>query len=316
MVSYKKKIALIFGISGQDGIYLSKLLIDKNYTVIGTSRVKRNNISNFKKVGITKTIKIYKINPQNENEVKKIIKLTHCNEIYYFSGISSVSYSFKHPEETLIANTKGIINILESCRLINKKIKIYNAATGECFGSSKKSIDENSPFLPNSPYALSKTVNSHIVKNYRDNLGMWVINGFSFNHDSPLRPKNYILKKISDYVKRRPNKKLEVGNINISRDWSWAPEHVNFIYKIMQLNKPEDFIIGTGHSEKLKNLINHFFILFNIKKNNIKINKKFIRKDDIKFSCSNPKKLKKKFNAIPVINVKTIINNMISDKFF
>ena len=313
---FKKKVALIFGISGQDGIYLSKLLIDKNYTVIGTSRIKRNKISDLKKVGITKKINIHKINPQNKKEVQKIIKLTRCNEIYYFSGISSVSYSFKHPEETIIANTRGIINILESCRMISKKIKIYNASTGECFGSSKKSINENSTFLPNSPYALSKTINSYIVKNYRDNLGMWVVNGFSFNHDSPLRPKNYILKKISNYVKIKPKTKLEVGNINISRDWSWAPEHINFIYKIMQLKKPEDFIIGTGHSQTLKKIINHLFKSFNIKTNNVKINKKFFRRNDIKFSNANPKKLKKRFNIIPSTNVETIINNMIDNKFF
>ena len=315
-MSYKKKVALIFGISGQDGIYLSKLLIDKNYRVIGTSRTKRNQISDFKKVGIKKKISIHKVNPQNEKAVMEIIKKTQCNEIYYFSGISSVSYSFQHPEETLMANTRGIINILESCRQIDKKIKIYNASTGECFGSSKKAFDENSKFSPNSPYALSKTLNSYIVKNYRDNLGMWVVNGFSFNHDSPLRPKNYILKKISNYVKVKPKKKLEVGNINISRDWSWAPEHVNFIYKIMQLNKPEDFIIATGNSRILKNLINHFFKSFNIKRNNIKINKKFFRKNDIKFSNASPKKLKKKFNIIPNTNVETIINNMINNKFF
>ena len=316
MVPYKKKIALIFGISGQDGIYLSKLLINKNYTVIGTSRKNRNKISNFQRIGISKKIKVYKINPKNENEVKKIIKLTRCNEIYYFSGISSVSYSFNNLEETLFVNTKGLINILESCRIINKKIKIYNASTGECFGSSKKSFDENSSFSPNSPYALSKIVNSYLAKNYRDNLGMWVVNGFSFNHDSPFRPNSYILKKISNYLKTKPKKKLEVGNINIRRDWSWAPEHVSFIYKIMQLKKPEDFIIGTGHSETLKNLINYFFEKFNIKRNKIMINKKFIRRNDIKNSSSNPKKLKKKFNMLPATGVKTIVDNMINNKFF
>lgn len=318
-MSYKRKTALIFGISGQDGSYLTRLLIKKKYNVIGTSRKKITKVKNFIKLKIKKKIKIYKVDPQKINEVLKVIKISKCNEIYYFSGISSVYYSFNHLEETIRSNTLGFINILESVRLINKKIKIYNALTGECFGSSNKAFDENSDFNPQSPYALSKVINAYLAKNYRDNLGIYIINGFSFNHDSSLRPNHFILKKIANFIKSNQKKslrKLEVGNINIKRDWSWAPEHIDFIYKLMQLKKSDDYIIGSGKSFKLKNIINYFFRKLNINKSMLVINKKYIRKNDIIESKSSPKKLNKIFKKLPKTNVLDLVNNLVSDKLF
>ena len=313
---YKKKKALIFGISGQDGTYLTRLLIKKNYTIFGTSRKKISKVNNFIKIKIKKKIKIFKVDPQKIKEVLRAIRISKCNEIYYFSGISSVSYSFSHSEETIRSNTLGFLNILESVRLINKKIKIYNALTGECFGSSNEAFDENSNFNPQSPYALSKVINAYLAINYRNNLGIHVVNGFSFNHDSSLRPDHFILKKIANYIKnKKPLRKLEVGNINISRDWSWAPEHVDFIYKIMQLKKSDDYIIGTGKSVRLKNIIYYFFRKFNIKKSMLVINKKYIRKHDIINSKSNPKKLKKIFKKLPKTDVFDLVNNLVNEKF-
>lgn len=312
---YKKKVALIFGITGQDGAYLSKLLLDKKYKVIGTSRHQKANLINLKKIGVNKNIKIVRLNPKNKMSVKKLLSSTIIDEIYYFSGISSVSYSHKFPEKTLYENTIGLINILESCRAIKRKIKIYNASSSECFGSSLKKINEKSNFSPVSPYALSKVINSLLIKNYRDNLKIWAVNGYSFNHDSILRPKHFILKKIANYLKSNKKKKLNIGNINIKRDWGLASEHIGFIYKIMQLRTPEDFVIGTGKSESLKSVINFYFKKYKIKQNNLKINKKYIRKNDIMFSTSDPRKIKKIFDRKPNSNAKIIIDKMINGKF-
>lgn len=312
---YKNKRALIFGISGQDGVYLTKILIEKKFKVFGTSRIKKNIDKKLIKINIKDNIKIFKVNPEKFNEVQNVIKKSNCDYIFYFSGISSVFYSLSNEDKTINTNTLGFVNILEACRIINPSIKIYNAVSSECFGSSKKRADENSDFMPKSPYALSKVINAYLARNYRENLGMFVVNGFSFNHDSVFRPNGYILKKISDYMRNNSKKKLRVGNINIIRDWGWAPEHMEYIYKVMQLKKSDDYIIGTGRSYKLKDLILHFFKKLKIDKKNLVINKKFLRKNDVKVSKSNPLKLKKKFKHLPDTDAFGLIENLINNKY-
>lgn len=314
-MSCKNKIALIFGISGQDGIYLTKILQDKKFKVLGTSRVKRNINKKLKKINVKENVKIYKVNPEKFNEVRRVITKSKCDYVFYFSGISSVFYSLSNEEKTINTNTLGFVNILEACREINPRIKIYNAVTSECFGSSIKAVNENSDFMPKSPYALSKVINAYLARNYRENIGMFVVNGFSFNHDSVFRPNGYILKKISDYMRNNSKEKLKVGNINIIRDWGWAPEHMEYIYKIMQLKKSDDYVIGTGKSHKLKDLIFYFFKKFKIKKKNLVINNKFLRKNDVKVSISNPSKLKKKFKNLPMTDAFGLIENLINNKY-
>jgi GDPmannose 4,6-dehydratase len=314
------KKALIFGLSGQDGSYLARLLIEKNYFVYGTTRRKKKNIINFKKLEIKKkNYKIFTINLNNYKEVKKIIKFCNCTEIYYLSGVSSVFYSNLHPLKCVEDNTKGIFNILESCRELKIKARIYNAASSECFGNIKNRIDEKTSFNPLSPYGLSKTINYYIANHYKKNFKLYVSTGFSFNHDSPLRPKEYVLKKIINFCKSKNSKykKLRLGNVDISRDWGWAPEHVKFIYKILRLSKPNDFVIGTGKSYILRKLIITLFKKYNLDfKNNIDFCKKNFRKNDIIKNCSNPNKLKRFFKNYPKTSVKTILDKLIENKYY
>lgn len=313
--------ALIFGISGQDGSYLAELLIRKKYFVFGTVRRKKKLI-NFKKLQISKkNYKIFKINPINFSEVYKIIKKTSCNQIYYFSGISSVGKSFFDKEKTLKCNINGFVNILESCRILKKKIKIYNACSSESFGYLKnKKIDENSKINPLSPYGLSKGINLILAKNYRDNLGLFIINGISFNHDSSLRNNSFVLKKICSNIKKLvkyKNYKIELGNINVARDWGWTPEHIEFIYKLMQLKKPGDYVIATGITTPLRNLIKIIFDKYNIKiKDKIIISKKNFRKNEIISNFANVNKIKKILGNIPRTDVTTLMNKLSSHSLF
>ena len=313
---YKKR-ALIFGISGQDGSYLAKLLLEKKYEVFGTVR-KIRKIKNFKILSL-KNIKIFKVNINNYKKVQEIIKYSRCSEIYYLSGVSSVQYSNFHALKTLEDNTKGFFNICEACRELGIKVKIYNALSSECFGNKNKRINEKTSFDPLSPYALSKTINYYIANHYKKNFNFFISNGFSFNHDSFLRPNDYILKKIIIFCKNRKKKntKLELGNINVSRDWGWAPEHVKFIYKILKLKSPDDFIIGTGKTTRLKKLISIVFKKFKLNIiDNIKVNKNFIRPNDIKKNFSNPAKLKSFFGTIPSTKVEDIIEKLIENKIY
>ena len=317
---YMKK-ALIFGISGQDGAYLAKLLIKKKYLVYGTVR-RIKKLVNFNRLQISKkNYKIFKINPSNFTEVYQLIKKTNCDEIYYFSGISSVGKSFFNKEKTLSSNIDGFVNIVESCRILKKKIKIYNACSSESFGYLKnKKINETSKVNPKSPYGLSKGVNFFLAKNYRDNLGLYIVNGISFNHDSPLRNKSFVLKKISSNIKKLikyKDYKIELGNIDVSRDWGWTPEHVSFIHKLMQLKKSDDYVIATGKTTSLRNLIKIIFEQNNIKiKDKIIINKKNFRSNEILSNSANINKIKKTLGDAPKTDVKTIISKLSLDVLF
>ena len=312
-----KKSALIFGVYGQDGSYLAHFLKTKNYKVFGTSRKIRKSV-NFKKLNLNNKLKVLRVNPANAEEVKSVIKKTGCSEIYYFSGIASVNASFYKPFETLNINTIGLFNILESCRQLNFKGKIYNAGSSECFGNSKKKINELTPFNPASPYGLSKVICHYLIKSYRENFGLWCCTGFAFNHESLLRTDNFIFIKIINAAKKIANNskhRLRIGDINISRDWGWAPEFVEIFWKILQLKKPDDFIIGTGKKKKLKDIISYIFRFYNLDyKKYIIYDKKFLRKNDIKQNCANNYKLLKKLKIKKLKKYNFVIEKILKNK--
>ena len=320
-MSMKNNSALIFGVTGQDGSYLSKLLLSKNFKVFGTSRTIKKKYTNFEKLKLDPSkIKIFKLNEFSEKQIAKIINKSKCSYIFYLSGISSVADSHRHRKKTLLVNISGLVNILESCRKIKRKIKIYNACSSECYGDiGQVKINELTKFNPNSPYALSKVINYHITKNYRDNLGMWIANGISFNHDSPLRPNRFVFKKIINGVKKIKSNKikyLELGNLNISRDWGWAPEHVNYIYKIIMKKNPSDYVIGTGTNTKLKTILKKIFKIMNLSlTKHLRVNKKYFRPNDTISNCANIKKLKDTFNNYPTTSIDTIIKNFLKNNY-
>ena len=313
---YKKR-ALIFGVYGQDGSYLAHFLNTKNYKVFGTSRKIRKCL-NFKKLNLNNKLTVIRVDPANAEEVSSVIKKTGCNEIYYFSGISSVNESFYKPFETLDVNTIGLFNILESCRQLKFKGKIYNAGSSECFGDSKKKINELTPFNPVSPYGLSKVICHYLIKSYRENFGLWCCTGFAFNHESLLRTKNFIFIKIINEAKKIANDskhRLRIGDINISRDWGWAPEFVKIFWQILQLKKPNDFIIGTGKKKKLKDIINYIFKFYNLNyKKYLIFDKKFLRKNDIKQNCANNYKLIKTLKLKELKKYNFVIDKMLKNK--
>tara|TARA_B100000902_G_C27322049_1_gene925394 strand:+ start:9213 stop:10166 length:954 start_codon:yes stop_codon:yes gene_type:complete len=316
----EKNIALILGISGQDGSYLAKILIQKNYRVFGTSRG-NCQLKNFKLLNIEKKqIKIFKLKNFNITNLVKIIKNTKCTKIFYLSGISSVNMSFQKDIKTISDNSLNFLMLLEAVKIVNKKIKIFNPLSSECFGHQKKKISEKTKFLPLSPYALAKVINYYFAKLYEKTDKLWIANVFLFNHESPLRPKNFILNKIFEGAKKIKLKKikyLELGNINIKRDWGWAYEYMQFIYLIMSQNKPDDYVLATEKTVKLKYVLKN---IFNYKKLDyrkyVKINKNLIRPKDINSNYANTSKLNKKFKKKPSIDIDRIILKFINKQLF
>ena len=249
--------ALICGISGQDGAYLADLLLEKGYTVIGTSRdAQTSSFSTLVRLGIADRLQLESMATYDFRSVLNILRKCDPDEIYNLSGQSSVGLSFGQPVETLDSIIAGTLNLLESIRFLGKPIRFYNAGSGECFGNTLGvGAEEDSQFRPRSPYAVAKAAAYWLVANYREAYGLHATTGILFNHESPLRPERFVTRKIvaaAARIKQGSDEKLQLGNLEIRRDWGWAPEYVEAMWKMLQCEKPDDFIIATGVSHSLE----------------------------------------------------------------
>lgn len=314
-----KKKALIFGITGQDGSYLSSILLKKKYIVYGVRR-KINN-RNLIKLNIKKKIKFITIKKNNYKKLNSILN-KNFNEIYFLGGQSSVINSFKKENETYHSQVDSIKYILEYIKNQKfKKSKFLYAGSSEMFGNQKKKkLNEDSLKIPQSPYGLSKLIGYEIIKSYREMFKLPVCTAILFNHESSLRKNNYVLKKISLKIKninnnKNKNKKILLGNINIKRDWGWAPEYMQACYKILNSKKIDDYIIATGQTVSLKKIIK---IIFKEKKLNmnkfIKITNKNKRKYEIFENYADIRKIKKNIKWRPGSNYLKVIHKLINNE--
>ena len=293
-----KKI-IIFGVSGQYGSYLAKLLLSKGFKVYGTSRdAEVQKFSNLKILGIKERISVVSVAINDFGSVFQCIKNISPDVIYNLASQSSVALSFSQPHETMESIELGTLNILESIRLHGKEIKFYNACSSECFGDTgEKKADEKTPFNPLSPYAVSKASAYWMVKNYREAYGIPGCSGILFNHESPLRQNRFVTKKIINAavdISKGKNKTLNLGNIDIVRDWGWAPDYVEAMWLMMENNISEDFVVATGISKSLKDFLSISFEYLNLNwKNYVSIDENLYRPTDISKNMGNPNKIKK-----------------------
>ena len=316
-----KKTAIIFGITGQDGAYLSHFLLQKGYKVIGVTRNKSSkNLFRLKKLKVIKKIVILKGVATDLKFCKKVIN-SKINEIYYLAGDSSVVKSFETPDISLKSNTEGILNILQTLKQKKYKSKLFNAGSGQFYGDNKKNFyNINSKIDPQSPYGVAKAAAYWLVKIYREKYNIYCCTGILFNHESPLRSKEFVTKKIIDTaikIKKDRNIILRLGNVNIYRDWGWAPDYIRAIWLMMQRNKPRDFLIGSGKTHSLNDFVNEVFKYLNISKKNLKTNvSKYKRKIDLRGYKANITDTQKKLKWKPRLKFKTIIHKMINNELF
>lgn len=262
-VNVKRRV-LICGVSGQDGAYLSQLLLSKGYEVWGTSRdAQMSSFASLHQLKIADQVKTLSMSLTDFRSVLQVISKVQPDEIYNLAGQSSVGLSFDQPVDTFESITLGTINLLESIRFINPKIRFYNAGSSECFGDTGENFaDENTAFRPTSPYAIAKAAATWQVSLYRKAYGLHAATGILFNHESLLRPERFVTKKIVATVCRIANgsdEKLELGNIDIRRDWGWAPEYVDAMWRMLAIDEPKDFIIATGKTQSLKDFLKTAF---------------------------------------------------------
>jgi GDPmannose 4,6-dehydratase len=254
------KTALVTGISGQDGAYLARLLLEKGYQVWGTSRdAQVSSFKNLDRLDIRKDVQLASVALNDFRSVIQVLFKVEPDEIYNLAGQSSVSLSFEQPVETQESIYLGTLNLLESIRFTGKAIKLYNASSSECFGDlGGKAATEETAFRPRSPYAVAKAAAFWQVANYREAYSIFACSGILFNHESPLRPERFVTQKIvraACLIAQDRQKKLQLGNIEIQRDWGWAPEYVEAMFLMLQQEAPEDFVIATGETRKLQDFI-------------------------------------------------------------
>ncbi len=288
------KTALICGVSGQDGSYLARLLVDKGYTVYGTSRdAQVSTFANLKKLGVYEAVHYESMALTDFRSVLQVLTKTQPEEIYNLAGQSSVGLSFEQPVETLKSISTGTLNLLEAIRFSQLPVRLYNAGSSECFGDTGGvPANEKMPFKPRSPYAVAKAAAHWQVANYREAYDLYACSGILFNHESPLRPERFVTQKIIRSACRIADgsyERLHLGNLDIQRDWGWAPEYVEAMWLMLQQVEPEDFVIATGKTYSLKDFVDKAFSCFRLDwKTYVDIDPALMRPTDLEISCGDP----------------------------
>jgi GDPmannose 4,6-dehydratase len=311
------KRALICGVGGQDGSYLAKSLIAKGYQVSGTSRdAQTATFSNLDRLGIRDAVETHSMALNDFRSVLHVLNKVEPDEVYNLSGQSSVGLSFEQPVETMESISLGTLNMLEAIRFLSKKIRLYNAGSSECFGDTGgKPADEETPFRPRSPYAAAKSAAHWQIANYREGYGLFACTGILFNHESCLRPERFVTRKIVEGARRIASgskEKLILGNTKIVRDWGWAPEYVEAMWKILQMDTPEDFVIATGKSVSLERFIELAFAGFGLDwKQHVETRADLFRPTDIMQGFANPAKAREKLGWQPKYQVEDVVSFML-----
>lgn len=291
------KVALILGIGGQDGTYLAKLLLSKGYEIHGTSRDDQvRGFDSLTVMGIRRQVQTHSMALNDFRSMFKVFRNVQPDEVYNLAGQSSVGLSFDQPVETFESIAVGTLNILECLKLLDRPTKLFNAGSSECFGNTPEPASECTPFHPRSPYATAKAASFWTVANYREAYKLHACSGILFNHESPLRPARFVTRKIVSTALRIANgskENLRLGNIAIERDWGWAPEYVDAMWRVLQNDKPEDFVISTGKTYSLEAFVAAVFAAVGLDwKEHVNIDSTLFRPSEIDRSVGNPAKAK------------------------
>lgn len=290
------KKALICGISGQDGAYLTRFLLDKGYEVYGTSRnAETSSLGNLKTLGIFHHVRVESMVPTDFRSVVQILRKSLPDEIYNLAGQSSVGLSFERPMETIESITLGTLNLLEAVRSNGYPVRVYSAGSSECFGDTGGvPAEETTPFRPRSPYGVGKSAAFWEVANYREAYKLFACTGLTFNHESPLRPQQFVTRKIisaASRIAKGDKEKLRLGNLSVRRDWGWAPEYVCAMWLLLQQSQPDDFVIATGESNRLEDFVAAAFACVGLDwREHVVVEPGLMRPTDFATSEGNPAK--------------------------
>jgi GDPmannose 4,6-dehydratase len=288
--------ALVSGISGQDGAYLARLLLEKGYQVFGTARdAQMASFRNLETLGIRSQVTLLSMALNDFRSVLQTLSRVEPDEVYNLAGQSSVGLSFEQPVETLESISIGTLNLLEVIRFLQKPIRLYSAGSSECFGDTGGiPADETTPFHPRSPYAVAKAAAHWEVANYRDAYSLFACTGILFNHESPLRPERFVTRKIiasACRIAAGSGEKLQLGNISIARDWGFASEYVDAMWRMLQQETPGDYVIATGETNTLESFVKETFFQLGLDwQAHVRSDPALLRPSEIMVSRGNPGK--------------------------
>jgi len=314
------KKALISGISGQDGAYLARLLLEKGYEVHGTARdAQMSTFYNLQLLGIMNQITFHSMALNDFRSVLQILTKVQPDEVYNLAGQSSVGLSFDQPVETLESISVGTINMLEAIRFTSRPIKFYSAGSSECFGNTGgQPANEETPFRPRSPYAVAKATSFWEVANYREAYNLFACTGILFNHESPLRPERFVTKKIVKAACRiaaGSPEKLQLGNISIARDWGSAEEYVEAMWLMLQQEHAEDFVIATGETNTLEDFVAAVFLEVGLDwREHVISDPSLLRPSEIMVSRGNPVKALQKLEWQATRKMRDVITLIVDEE--
>jgi GDPmannose 4,6-dehydratase len=292
-MSSNRKRALIFGIGGQDGSYLARLLVDRAYDVHGTSRTAGHG-HNLHRLGVTDRVALHRTDVTDIGQVRDLINAVEPNEIYYLAGQSSVGKSFAQPVETFMGQVVGILNVLEALRSLKLPARVFNASSSEIFGDISEPATEENRLAPCTPYGVAKAASTLLVQTYRENYDLFACSGIMFNHESPLRPENFvsqhIIRGVIEIAEKR-KRELVLIETAMVRDWGWAPDFVECMWRMLQQDRPEDYVIATGTGNSLAAFVERAFQYFDLdSKAFVIVNPDLMRPTDIALSVGDPAK--------------------------
>lgn len=314
------KTALICGISGQDGSYLAELLLGKGYVVVGTSRdAQAASFHGLETLGIRDRVACESMALNDFRSVLQVLSKVRPDEIYNLAGQSSVGLSFDQPVETMESIALGTLNLLESVRFLGSGARFYSAGSSECFGNTwGKPANEDTPFEPRSPYAVAKAAAKWETSNYREAYGLFACTGILFNHESPLRPERFVTSKVisaASRISKGSCEKLHLGNLEIIRDWGWAPEYVAAMWLMLQQDTPSDFVIGTGRSYSLREFVAAVFRAFGLEwEEHVVVDPGLFRTTDILESRADAARAKHKLGWEPSCFMPEVVARLVRAK--
>jgi GDPmannose 4,6-dehydratase len=310
------KKALITGITGQDGSYLAELLLSKGYEVWGM--VRRSSTENFERIEhIREKINLRQADLLDQLSIVNLIEEARPDEIYNLAAQSFVPTSWVKPLLTGEFTALGVARMLEAIRLVNRKIKFYQASSSEMFGKVKETPqNENTPFYPRSPYGVAKVYGHFITVNYRESYDLFAVSGILFNHESPRRGKEFVTRKISDQVARIKSglaKDLYLGNLDAKRDWGFAGDYVEAMWLMLQKDKPVDYVVGTGETHSVREFAEIAFAHVGLDyAQYVKTDPKLIRPAEVDYLIADPTKAKKELKWGPKISFDQLAKMMVN----
>ncbi|MFH1462568.1 MAG: GDP-mannose 4,6-dehydratase [bacterium] len=321
-----KKVAFITGIAGQDGSYLAELLLSKGYEVHGMIRwdsiFTTQRVDHLYQDHHLKGVRFFMHygDMTDAGSLEKLINQIKPDEIYHLAAQSHVKVSFDMPEFTTNTDALGTLRVLEAIKNSGRPIKFYMAASSEQFGSSPPPQNEETPFLPKSPYACAKVFSCNITKVYRDAYGIFACNGIFYNHESPRRGPTFVTKKITRAVARIKaglENKIYLGNLEAKRDWGFAPEYMEQMWKILQQEKPEDFIVATGEAHSVREFLEETFQYGGLGdwRPYVEIDQKYFRPSEVEVLIGNASKAREKLGWQPKIKFKDLVRIMLDADF-